>query len=84
MFTPLYRNDEEWKKLRTAVGKQTLPQKVNSYIPGLNDVLQRFTHYLRANRDEKGYVKDISELLPKLLVECKSSWFRVIAHDMWH
>ena len=67
----IYRDDEQWKELRTAVGKQTLPRNVNSYIPGMNDVLQRFTRYLRANRDEKGYVEDISDLLNKLLMECK-------------
>ena len=70
----VYRNDEEWKKLRTAIGKQTLPQNVNSYITGMSNSLQRFTHYLRANRDEKGYLEDIFELLNKLLMECKPLW----------
>ena len=59
-----------------ASGKQTLPQNVNSYIPGMNNILQRFTSYLRANRDEKGCVKDIYKLIIKLLVECKS-WISI-------
>ena len=66
-----YRSDEEWKELRTAIGKQTLPRNVNSYIPGMTSILQRFTRYLKANRDEKGYVEDIADLLNKLLMECR-------------
>ena len=65
------RNGKEWKELRTAIGKQTLPQNVNSYIPGMNDVLRRFTCYLRANRNEQEYVEDILELLNILLLECR-------------
>ena len=53
------------------MGKQTLPRNVNSYITGMNSILQRFTCYLRANRDEKGYVEDIADLLDKPLMECK-------------
>ena len=44
------RNGPRWKKLRSALGKQSIPRNALTYAPGFNEIFQHFTEYIRNNR----------------------------------
>lgn len=73
--TGFYRYGEEWKRKRTAIGKQTLPRIVQSYIPGMNSIISNFVDYMRASRNEDEMIDDIAIPTRMLLVECMTVMF---------
>ena len=71
----LYRDGKHWKDVRSALGKQTIPRNVQTFHEGYNNIIHRFTKYIKSSRMEDGAMNDISLPFRRLLVECKFvSW----------
>ena len=66
------RNGEEWKRIRSAIGKQATPRNAQSYCSDFNKIFDRFMDYIRSTREEDGMIADITYPLKLLLVESKS------------
>lgn len=68
--TPMgFADGEDWKRKRSASGKQIMPRNVQKYTGPLNDVCQRFTKSLRSFRDGNDIVSDVAQPLRLLLME---------------
>ena len=65
------RSGEAWKKARSAVNQQSKPSNVQTYTPGLNAVVSRFTEHLRSSRDDSKQINDVTRPLKRLLAESK-------------
>ena len=65
-----YREGEEWKRIRTAIGKQATPRNVQTYHTGFNATFERFMDSIRGSlRSKDGVVEDVTLPLNLLFME---------------
>ena len=69
----LYRNGEEWAKLRRKLHKKMLsPVNLKVFYPLFSDVAIDAIDYLKGLRDENSVIYDVrEEVLGKWALECK-------------
>lgn len=78
-----YRVGEDWKRIKTAIGKQASPRNVQSYTSGFNGIINQFVKYIQSARDESGTIADCSLPLRKLLMESMCNYKKLMSDTVF-
>ena len=69
-----YRSGQDWRRARSASNNQIKPSNVQTYTPGVNDVIASFVDYIGSARDEDGRISDIKMPIRRLITSCKKTF----------
>ena len=67
----LCRSGQDWRKARSASNNQIKPSNVQTYTPGVSDVIASFVDYIQSARDGDGKISDITMPIRRLITSCK-------------
>ena len=68
----IHRSGKDWRKARSASNNQIKPSNVQTYTPGVSDVVASFIDYIQSARDGDGRISDITMPIRRLLTSSKN------------